>query len=185
MRRYLALPTFIRLSVTQALAARVRERHKAGALESNTLEQRQKTLIPTCTSCGPRPAPYTCALVVKENMFNRLEIDIFAWIKGKYPKSTLANQIASAKLISRRWSRVGFYLDFEVDKSLPKLKMEDYGGTFPISGPGIESEEIHNGGGSLLWGKDGYINSLELFAYGDYFKEEVNNYKLLNPPKKI
>jgi hypothetical protein len=118
-------------------------------------------------------------------MFNRLEQDIFAWIKGKYPKSTLANQIDSAKLISRRWTRVGFYVDFEVDKDLPKLKIEDYGGNFPLSGPGIESEEIHHGGGSLLWGNDGYLTSLELFAYGDYFKEEVASYTLINPPKKI
>ncbi len=117
-------------------------------------------------------------------MFNRLEQDIFEWMKGKYPTSTLANQLSSAKLTSRRWSQVGFYVDLKVDKSLPKLKMEDCGGGFPISGPRIESEDIHNGGGSLFWGKDGYIDCLELFAYGDYFKEDVKKYKLINPPKK-
>ncbi len=79
---------------------------------------------------------------------------------------------------------MGFYVDLEVDKSLPTLKMEDYGGNFPISGPGIESEDIHHGGGSLLWGRDGYIDCLEMFAYGDYFKEQVINYKLINSSKK-
>ena len=103
-------------------------------------------------------------------MFSRLEQDIFEWVKGKYPKSTFATQLASARLISRRWTHVGFYVDFAVDKSLPKLKMEDYGERFPISGPGMESEEIHHGGGSLLWGKDGYIDCLELFTYGDISK---------------
>jgi hypothetical protein len=117
-------------------------------------------------------------------MFNQLEQDIFQCIRGEYPKSRLAIQLASTKLVNRRWTRVGFYVDFEVDKSLPKLKMEDYGGSFPINGPGIESDEIHHGGGSLLWGKDGYIDRLEMFAYGDYFREEMKSYKLINPPKK-
>jgi hypothetical protein len=113
-------------------------------------------------------------------MFNRLEQSIFEYIKTKYPGSALAHQLTSAKLISRQWTRVGFYIDFEVDKSLPKLKMEDYGGSFPINGPGIKSPEIHHDGGALLWGKDGYINRLELFANGEYFNEEVKDFQLID-----
>jgi hypothetical protein len=112
-------------------------------------------------------------------MFNRLEIDIFEWFKEKYPLSTLANQLATAKFVSRRWTRVGFYLDFEVDNNLPRLDMAEYGGHFPINGPGIESEDVHNNGGCLLWGKDGYADCLEMYAFGDYFKEEVTDYRLV------
>jgi hypothetical protein len=67
-------------------------------------------------------------------MFNRLEQDILEWFKGKYAKSTLADQLSSAKFVSRRWTRVGFYVDIEVDKKLSRLKIDDYGGSFPIIG---------------------------------------------------
>lgn len=112
-------------------------------------------------------------------MFNRLETDIFAWFKEKHPQSTLANQLMTAKFISRRWTRVGFYIDFEVDKNIPQLDMVEYGGHFPINGPGIESEDVHDNGGCLLWGKNGHVDCLEMYAYGDYFKEEVENYNLI------
>ena len=112
-------------------------------------------------------------------MFNRLEIDIFEWFKEKQPQSTLANQLATAKFISRRWTRVGFYLYFVVDKNLSKLDMNEYGGKFPISGPGIKSDDVHDNGGCLLWGKDGYVDCLEMYAFGDYFKEEVKKYTLV------
>jgi len=118
-------------------------------------------------------------------MFNRLEIDIFKWFKETYPQSTLADQLTTANLVRRQWTRVGFYVDFEVDKNLSRLKMDEYGGSFPISGPGIESEDIHYNGGCLLWGNDGYVDCLEMFAYGNFFKEEVNKYKLVTSPKAI
>ena len=70
-------------------------------------------------------------------MFYRLEKDIFEWFKMKYPKSTLADQLTNARLIRRKWTHVGFYVDIEVDKTLPRLKMDEYGGHFPINGPGI------------------------------------------------
>lgn len=117
-------------------------------------------------------------------MFNRLEQDIIDWFKEKYPQSILANQLTTAYLVSRRWTRVGFYVDIEVDKSLPRLGMDQSGGHFPIRGPGIESEEVHHGGGCLLWGKDGYVDCLEMYAYGEYFKEEVQNYKLITSSKE-
>ena len=112
-------------------------------------------------------------------MFNRLETDIFEWFKRKYPKSTLADQLTNARLIHRKWTQAGFYVDIEVDKTLPRLKMDEYGGHFPISGPGIESEEIHHDGGCFLWGADGYVDCLEMYAYGGYFKEEVKDYTLI------
>jgi len=116
-------------------------------------------------------------------MFNRLEMDIFEWYKVKYPASTLANQLTTAHFSNRRWTGVGFYLDFKVDKNMPKLDMKEYGGHFPINGPGIESDAIHNNGGCLLWGKDGYVDCLEMYAFGDYFKEEVKVYRLVSLSK--
>ncbi len=75
---------------------------------------------------------------------------------------------------------MGFYLDFKVDENLPKLDMPKYGGNFPINGPGIESKDVHNSGGCLLWGKDGYVDCLEMYAFGDYFKKELREYKLVS-----
>ena len=112
-------------------------------------------------------------------MFNNLETQIFEWFKNKYPDSILAQQLDSAKLCNREWTKVGFWVEFEVDKNLPKLDMKVYGGGFPIDGPEIKSKDVDCDGGSLLWGKDGYINCLEMYAHGDYFKEQVGDFELI------
>ena len=107
-------------------------------------------------------------------MFNRLETEIFKWVQSKFPGSAISQQLDTAKLTHREWTKVGFYVEFQVDRSLEK-----YDRTFPIDGPEIRSNDVEHGGGSLLWGKDGYLDCLEMYAYGDFFREEVEEFELL------
>jgi hypothetical protein len=65
-------------------------------------------------------------------------------VQEEMPESALVVQMLSVKLVSRRWTRVGFYIDIEVGERLPRLKIEDYGDGFTVSGPGLELEAIHN-----------------------------------------
>ena len=34
------------------------------------------------------------------------------------------------------------------------------------------------GGGSILWGSEGYINCIEMYGFGDYFREDIREFEL-------
>jgi len=108
-------------------------------------------------------------------MFNRLEREVFKWFHSKYKDSVISRQLDTAKLTHREWTKVGFYVNFQVDRNLKKWDRP-----FPIDGPEIKSNDIEHGGGSLLWGEDGYLNCLELYAYGNFFREEVEEFEIEN-----
>ena len=106
-------------------------------------------------------------------MFNRLEREIFKWFQSKYKDSAISRQLDTAKLTHREWTKAGFYIHFQVDRNSGKWDRP-----FPIDGPEIKSKDIEHGGGSLLWGEDGYLNCLELYAYGNLFKEEFEEFEI-------
>lgn len=106
-------------------------------------------------------------------MFSRIEQEILKWFQRKFSDTALDRQIESAKLTEREWTKVGFYVNFQVNGELDKCAE-----AFPITGPSIRSKDIHLGGGSLLWGEGGYLNCLELYAYGDFFKEEIEDFEI-------
>ena len=109
--------------------------------------------------------------------FNKLEKAIIAYLIEQYPGTALSDQLSSAQFKSREWTKVGFYVNFEVDRNLEKINLENYGGNFPIYGPNlILSKGIEHGGGSLFWGKDGYLDCIELYAYGSYFNENIDDF---------
>jgi hypothetical protein len=87
-------------------------------------------------------------------------------------------QIESARLVKRNWTKVGFYVDFEVSRDASPLNLNDFGGHWPISGPQLRSADIQFGGGSILWGKDGRANCIEMYAHGDFFNEDVRVFEL-------
>lgn len=111
--------------------------------------------------------------------FRPLELAIFAWLKQTYQNPRLNAQIDSARCIGRRYTGLGFFIEFSVDITLPPLSLDDWKrGRWPIDGPYIQSEGIDIGGDSLLWGTEGYIDCLELVAYGDFFQELIDSFKL-------
>ena len=107
------------------------------------------------------------------NGLNKLEEAVLNWVSEHTENSRLINQLSTAQLKEREWTKVGFHIQLEVDKDCESLNEK-----FPITGPVIESKDIEHNGGLLIWGEDGCVSGLELFAYGSYFKESVSEFKL-------
>jgi hypothetical protein len=108
--------------------------------------------------------------------YNKLEKAIIDHLIEQYPGTALSDQLSSAQFKSREWTKVGFYVDFEVDRDLVKINFENCGGNYPVDGPTLISEGIEHGGGCLIWGKDGYLDCIELFAYSSYFNENIGDF---------
>jgi len=128
-----------------------------------------------------------------DKQFNALEKAILEWYVTYYHDDNLTAQIRSAKFEKREWTRKGFYIDLKISYDLKPidfsvllemvkpsddLKQKYIKGSFPISGPYIRSNDIEDGGRTLLFGKDGYITFLELYAFGEHFKEHITNFEL-------
>ena len=47
-----------------------------------------------------------------------------------------------------------------------------------LDGPQIKSKKLEFGGGSILFLKKGYVEMLEVFAYGDTFPEYLDEFEL-------
>ncbi len=110
--------------------------------------------------------------------FNELELSVLEWFKSTYANARLTAQIEAARLLKRDWTRVGFFVYLEVSKELPRIGLDDFGGYWPIDGPHIASEDIQYGGDAILWGANGYIDCIEMYAYGEFFSETVNRFEL-------
>ena len=97
------------------------------------------------------------------NELSRLEKAVLNWVSENSDNSALTAQIATATLIEREWTKVGFHIGITVDSNCSAVEL-----SFPISGPHIESPEIELGACSLIWGKNGYINGIEPAAFGSF-----------------
>ncbi len=111
--------------------------------------------------------------------FCSLEIAVITWLRRQYPNSTLSRQIEQARFIRREHTGVGRYVYFDVPRELEPIDLGAFGGNWPIRGPEIRSRDIDCGAGSLCWGADGYVESLELHGYGSHFAECVHDFEIL------
>lgn len=110
--------------------------------------------------------------------FNELELAILDWLKRTYANSQLTAQIESASFLKRDWTGVGFYVHFTVSRELQPINLDDFEGHWPITGPHLASDDIQQDGNTILWGTDGYIDCIEMYAYGDFFNQIVNSFVL-------
>src|SRR5436190_24205396 len=110
--------------------------------------------------------------------FNELELAILTWFRMHYKNERLSAQIESAKFLNREWTKVGFFVKLKISTELPPIDLRDFNDHWPIDGPNIQSADIEHGGGSILWGKEGYIDQIEIYAFGGYFNEKVNEFSL-------
>lgn len=111
--------------------------------------------------------------------FNNLEKAILRWVEENYTDPNFLVQVRAAKFRKRTWTKVGFYVDLEVPKNLLPINFSLFERKgFPIYGPNIMSDDIEFGGVSLLWGKGGHIDCIEMAAFGSFFREHVNDFKL-------
>jgi hypothetical protein len=119
--------------------------------------------------------------------FNALELAVLDWHRTYYNNDRLSAQINSAILVERDWTKHGFYINFEIDKQLPTLILNDFsvlnhhGANWPLIGPFIHSPYIDIEAGSELWGKEGYIYCIEMFTFGDFFNENIGEFILSYP----
>ena len=115
--------------------------------------------------------------------FNKLEKTIIAYFIAQHKNTVLAVQLASAKLVDREWTQVGFVVQFEVDQRIGKIDFSDSSFQVPLTGPEIKSDDIEHGAGTLLWENDGYADCIEMFCYGSEFKEHVHEFELSSSAK--
>jgi len=112
--------------------------------------------------------------------FNRLERAVLDAISEHYAIEGLSDQLTQAVLIKREWTKVGFYVEIGVPRSLPRLTLPpDFGRS--VNGPMIMSDDIHHDASTLVWVESGYCHMLEMFAYGDWFNEHVDSFELVWP----
>lgn len=116
--------------------------------------------------------------------FNELERAVLDWFIEKYKDPNLTAQIRAAKLTKRTWTGVGFWIDMELSDKMAPLDASLYGqNANPIDGPGITSPQIEDDGDALLWHKEGYLDWLELYCFGQNFAQEVRDFHLYDIKK--
>ena len=89
----------------------------------------------------------------------------------------LQEQYKNSVVKSRQFTGSGFYTTFKLDKSVPKIEFKN---TFQIGDVIGEIKGINNGIGFVLFIKDGLIDFLEGYSYGDEkWLEFIEDYRLL------
>ena len=81
-------------------------------------------------------------------------------------------------LKKRDYTGAGFFVDFNIPKTLPKIEPNELGDEKVIHGPFIKSKGVEIGGGCLIFLQYGYIDCLEMYAYGDRFNEQISEFEL-------
>lgn len=104
---------------------------------------------------------------------NKLEMAVLDWVSKHACNPDLAVQLESAVLTDRVWTKGGLQTQLKVGLSCIAVDL-----SFPITGPHIESPELTHGAGSLIWGNNGFVNGIEMFAYGDEFAEGLQQFSL-------
>ncbi len=89
---------------------------------------------------------------------------IDALLKGDDPMlESLRGQVAAAALESREMSGVGFFLNFTVPDSVPRVGA----GRIIVGDVYFDLEGLEYGGGTILFVDDGHISMLEAYLYAD------------------
>jgi hypothetical protein len=110
--------------------------------------------------------------------FTEFELAVLHWFQTHYGNAALWAQIDAASLVRRNWTGVGVYVYLDVSTKLAPLDLAQFGCHWPIDGPQLDSSAIEYGGGAILWGKAGFIDCIEMNAYGGYFRELVPDFNL-------
>ena len=75
----------------------------------------------------------------------------------------LRDQLSKSKIESRKLSGVGFFLNFSVPESVPRIGS----GRIVIGDVYFDLEGIESGGGAILFMDDGHVSMLEGYLNGD------------------
>src|SRR5581483_295033 len=88
-----------------------------------------------------------------------------------------------ASVAGRKFTGVGLYaaLDLSNRDFLPALTRHKS----PLRGPLIASPVLEQGASSLLWHKDGFLDCIEIVAFGNYYPKTDFDYSLSYDPRPI
>jgi hypothetical protein len=78
-------------------------------------------------------------------------------------RATLEAQVSNATVLSRENTGAGFYTRFAVERA----SAAPIGGERLRNGPAARIEGLEHGMGFILWLKNGYVDCLEGFSYGE------------------
>jgi hypothetical protein len=99
----------------------------------------------------------------------KLEEAILAWISERH--SSLGPHLAAIDVAKREYTGAGLYTYLSSGASLLWDRS-------PIDGPIISSAQLPEGGGSILWLSQGRPHCLEIYAFGDQFPENLDDFEL-------
>lgn len=112
--------------------------------------------------------------------FNPLERALLDWFASHHGAPELAAQLAGARVLRREYSVVGYHiwLNLAPDaEPIPPAARKS-----PMSGPGIASKDIDEGGSTQLWiNEEGFVDCLEMRSNGGHFAETITQFELLEP----
>lgn len=96
------------------------------------------------------------------------EAAVLEWMGARSGDVALREQLSRVRVLGREHTGVGCHSRLVVPAGTPR-STASYSGRGPLTGPCFEAVALRDGGGTLLWFKNGRPECLEVFAYGNYF----------------
>lgn len=109
------------------------------------------------------------------DQFTQLERDILDWIAQRTEDPALAKQCRSAIPVSREYTGCGFFVGLAIPDSIPTTSIDLH--RVDVA-PVIDSSELTDGGGVVLFCDKGKLSCLEIYANGNSFPEFLGGYSL-------
>jgi hypothetical protein len=118
---------------------------------------------------------------IEELTLTKLEADVLKMLLAgdDLVLEAMREQLARAKVKSRKMTGVGFYTYFDVPSNVVKIDEQiNARANFQFGDIGLESDSIEHGAGFTLFVRDRVINDLEGHTYTAPWPEKLKNYKL-------
>ena len=91
-------------------------------------------------------------------------------LKGDHPiLAILRQQYTVAKIASREFTGVGFFLNFDVPQDIPLVDPPN----FEAGHISIDLENLPNGAGCILFVREGKLDFLECYTYTDNWPDHI------------
>jgi hypothetical protein len=101
----------------------------------------------------------------------KFEKGILNWVAENSADTALKEQCHLAHISSREKTGVGCYSEIEI-MGLAPVTEKEYGARGPLDGPAFNASNLKHGGGVLVWFKNGFIKTIEVYTYDDVFPKD-------------
>ena len=114
---------------------------------------------------------------------SRIQLEILAHIAARMNDRAFSAQMQAASVAGREFTDVGLYSALALSNRdcLPALTSQGN----PLRGPLIASPVLEHGASSLLWQRDGFLDCIEIVAFGNYYPQTEFDYSLSDDPRPI